>query len=56
MGWVAILFIVQIIHAIPTSCFMLILLGGLFYTSGVIFYMLDEVQEFMHFIWHILFY
>ena len=53
MGWVAIIFIVQIIHAIPTTCFMFILLGGLFYTSGVVFYMLDEVQEFMHVIWHI---
>jgi hemolysin III len=53
MGWVAMIFIVQIIHAIPTTCFMFILLGGVFYTSGVVFYMLDEVQEFMHFVWHI---
>ncbi len=53
MGWFAMIFIGQIIHAIPSECFMLIALGGLFYTSGVVFYMLDEVKEFTHFIWHI---
>lgn len=53
MGWVAIFFIVQIIDAIPTISFMLLLLGGMFYTCGVVFYMLDEIYEFMHFIWHI---
>ncbi len=53
MGWIAMIFIGQIIAAIPSACFMLIALGGLFYTSGVVFYMLDEVKEYTHFIWHI---
>ena len=53
MGWVAVLFMGQIIAALPSTCLMLIFLGGLFYTSGVVFYMLDEVIEYSHFIWHL---
>ncbi|MFT6835997.1 MAG: hemolysin III [Francisellaceae bacterium] len=53
MGWMAIAFVVPIIHALPLPCMMLIILGGLFYTTGVIFYMMDEVIEFSHFLWHI---
>ncbi|WP_395947191.1 hemolysin III family protein [Caedibacter taeniospiralis] len=53
MGWVAIGFIVQIINALPGACLMWIVLGGVLYTSGVIFYMLDEKIEFCHFLWHL---
>ena len=53
MGWTALGFIVQIIQALPVGCIMWIVLGGLMYTSGVIFYMLDEKIEFCHFLWHL---
>ena len=53
MGWVALGFIVQIVEALPGACIMWIVLGGVLYTSGVIFYMLDEKIEFCHFLWHI---
>ncbi len=53
MGWIALAFIVPIIEVLPLSCMMLVILGGVFYTTGVIFYMIDEVVEFSHFFWHI---
>jgi hemolysin III len=53
MGWVAIFFLPPIIEALPLGCLMWIVLGGMFYTSGVIFYMMDEVLEWCHFLWHL---
>ena len=53
MGWTAIIFIEPIIQELPLPCLALIILGGLFYTCGVIFYMMDEVIEFSHFMWHV---
>ncbi|WP_440616571.1 PAQR family membrane homeostasis protein TrhA [Cysteiniphilum sp. 6C5] len=53
MGWTAIGFIVQIVEALPGACLMWIILGGVLYTSGVVFYMLDEKIEFCHFLWHL---
>ena len=53
MGWVALGFIVQIISALPTACLLWIVVGGILYTSGVVFYMLDEKIEYCHFIWHL---
>lgn len=53
MGWTAIGFIVQIVEALPAECLMWIILGGVLYTSGVVFYMLDEKIEFCHFLWHL---
>ncbi|MDA0910361.1 MAG: hemolysin III family protein [Proteobacteria bacterium] len=53
MGWTAIGFIVQIVEALPGGCLMWIILGGVLYTSGVVFYMLDEKIEFCHFLWHL---
>ncbi|WP_116963565.1 PAQR family membrane homeostasis protein TrhA [Fastidiosibacter lacustris] len=53
MGWTALGFIVQIVEALPGGCLMWIVLGGALYTSGVVFYMLDEKIEFCHFLWHL---
>ncbi|WP_119344224.1 PAQR family membrane homeostasis protein TrhA [Facilibium subflavum] len=53
MGWVALGFIAQLIQALPTGCLAFIVLGGILYTSGVVFYMLDETIEYCHFIWHL---
>ena len=53
MGWIALGFIVQIVSVLDINCIFLIILGGLFYTSGTFFYMLDESIKFFHAIWHI---
>lgn len=53
MGWVALGFVVQIVSALPSACLMWIVLGGILYTSGVIFYMVDEKIEYCHLIWHL---
>ncbi|MBK2125090.1 hemolysin III family protein [Fangia hongkongensis] len=53
MGWVALGFIVQIVSALPAACLMWIVLGGILYTSGVVFYMLDESIQYCHVIWHL---
>ncbi|TNF65240.1 MAG: hypothetical protein EP298_13385 [Gammaproteobacteria bacterium] len=53
MGWTALGFIVQVIEALPLGALMLILLGGVIYTSGTIFYMLDEQIKYAHALWHL---
>lgn len=53
MGWTAIGFIVQIVEALAVGCLMWIVLGGVLYSSGIVFYMLDEKIEFCHFLWHL---
>ena len=50
MGWVAII-VVPIIFNYDLAFFLLILLGGIFYTVGIIFY--AKKYNFAHFIWHI---
>lgn len=53
MGWVALFFIGDIVAVLPSACLMWIILGGVFYTSGVVFYMMDEKIEYCHFVWHL---
>ncbi|MFZ9034565.1 MAG: PAQR family membrane homeostasis protein TrhA [Francisellaceae bacterium] len=53
MGWTALGFIVQIVQALPDVCLLWIILGGIFYTNGVIFYMMDEKVEGCHVTWHL---
>jgi hemolysin III len=52
MGWLALFTIRPILRAVPFGGVMLLLLGGVFYTLGVIFYRKKEWQ-YMHFVWHL---
>lgn len=52
MGWLAVFTIKPILNAVSTSGVVLLLLGGIFYTLGVIFYKKKELK-YMHFIWHL---
>jgi hemolysin III len=52
MGWLAIIAIHPIYHAIQFDGFILLALGGLFYTFGVIFYAWEKLP-FNHGIWHL---
>lgn len=51
MGWLAVIAIKPMIEHVPTGCLVWLLVGGLFYTFGVIFYALDR-KPYFHTIWH----
>ncbi|MCX7123765.1 MAG: hemolysin III family protein [Gammaproteobacteria bacterium] len=52
MGWLAIIAVVPIIHALPMIGFFWLLLGGILYTTGVLFYLMESMP-FAHTIWHL---
>ncbi len=52
MGWVIIIAIKPLLNAMSASCLWLLIGGGIFYTVGVIFYVIKKVRYF-HSIWHI---
>ncbi|MFO7718345.1 MAG: hemolysin III family protein [Desulfohalobium sp.] len=52
MGWLCVLTIHEILHNTPTSAFICLVLGGLLYTGGTIFYGWSRLR-FHHAIWHL---
>jgi hemolysin III len=53
MGWLILVAMYPLIRALPKGGLVLLVLGGLFYTSGIIFYGLDERMKHAHGIWHL---
>ncbi len=53
IGWCVVFIIFDLIEAISLSSFIFLLLGGLAYTSGMIFYALGRKKKWFHSIWHI---
>ena len=53
MGWLILVAMYPLIQALPNNALILLVLGGVFYTSGVIFYALDERMKHAHGIWHL---
>jgi len=53
MGWVIIIAVKPLIQALGVAGFSWLLLGGMFYTFGVIFYIYDEKVKHFHGIWHL---
>lgn len=53
MGWLVVLFAGAVLRAVPVACFIWIILGGLFYTTGVIFFKIAKFR-FHHLVWHLL--
>ena len=51
MGWSVIAVIKDVVSAIPTPAFWLLLAGGLAYTGGIIFYV-QKNKKYTHCIWH----
>lgn len=53
MGWLILVALDPLLRALPMAGFYCLLLGGLFYTSGVVFYALDKKVSYFHGVWHI---
>jgi len=53
MGWVALVAVVPLLQALGTAGFAWLAAGGLFYTVGILFYVLDDRLRHAHGIWHL---
>lgn len=53
MGWLILVAMYPLILALATGGLVLLVLGGVFYTSGIIFYALDKRLKHAHGIWHL---
>ena len=52
MGWIGLVAIVPLIHSLPTASMVLIIVGGVAYTIGAVFYSWESLR-FHHAIWHL---
>ncbi len=52
MGWSALIALKDILAALPSPGFLLLLGGGLSYTFGIVFYKMKN-KRYMHSVWHI---
>ncbi|MFZ1643433.1 MAG: hemolysin III family protein [Candidatus Contendobacter sp.] len=53
MGWLVLLVLKPLLQVLPWAGFVWLLMGGLFYTGGVAFYLFDEKIRHFHGIWHL---
>lgn len=53
MGWLIVLAINPLLAVLPRAGFIWLLAGGIFYSSGVVFYALDHRYSWMHGVWHL---
>jgi hemolysin III len=53
MGWLAVIAVNPLLQAIPVAGVILLAAGGLAYTIGVAFFVLDSKFRYAHFVWHL---
>lgn len=54
MGWLVLIALHPLLKALPLGGLIWLATGGLCYTLGIIFYVLDSKYKFSHFLWHLL--
>ncbi|MGN0601678.1 MAG: hemolysin III family protein, partial [Oscillospiraceae bacterium] len=52
MGWAIIFAIKPMIASVPKTSLIFLLIGGIFYTAGIIFYAIKKIRYF-HSVWHL---
>ena len=52
MGWLIVVAIVPLVRHVPGAGLAWLLAGGVCYTGGVVFYVLDARMRFAHAVWH----
>jgi len=52
MGWLVLIAAVPLAESVPRLCVELLVAGGVAYTVGIIFFMLDHRFRYAHAIWH----
>ena len=52
MGWLVLIAAVPLVERVPSPGLALLLAGGLAYTVGVVFFMLDSRVRYAHTVWH----
>ena len=53
MGWMIVIKWQELVDSIPSAALNLIIAGGISYTLGIVFYLIDTRIKFSHFIWHL---
>jgi len=53
MGWMAVFRINRLVEVLGTAFFVLLIVGGVLYTVGVIFYAVGKKKKYMHTIFHL---
>jgi len=53
MGWLIVVAAVPLAHSVPAAGIAWLFAGGMFYTGGVVFYVLDQRVRFAHAVWHL---
>jgi hemolysin III len=53
MGWLILVALYPLTQALPGNAIILLVLGGVFYTGGTVFYAIDDRMKHAHGIWHL---
>ena len=53
MGWLVVIAVHPMLEVVPIGGLMWLLAGGLSYTLGVTFFVLDSRIQYGHFVWHL---
>ena len=53
MGWLILVALKPLLTGLPVSGFVWLLVGGLFYSGGIVFFALDTRYPWMHGLWHL---
>jgi hemolysin III len=53
MGWLCVLAMDSLLVLLPERSFALLVAGGIFYTTGIVFYVLDSWYPWCHGVWHL---